>query len=402
MKEISIPVGPNQIRVLSDPFKKHDSLHALVEIHELPDCLPLGINPRNQNTKSRVARDIERTLLENPQKFHLFNRGLTLTVSEYRYDNKNQLLHLKLDDKRQGTVDGGHTYAMILKNRDTVSDAYVKVEVLNNVRKDGLLIDLVQARNTSCQVKDQSLANLEGKFDWIKAALADHAFVTRIAWRENEDGEEKPLDVREVIAFLTAFHPDYQDSERPPVMAYTSKGRCLEKFQDETEENQKGYKNLRAILPDILRLYDYIHLKFPDMYEEIGGLSGLGEGERRSSVKLGKVVEVKNIKEGFPLYYLGGEAHYHFSDGWLIPVLASLRALVIYKGVYKWRTNPFAFFDRYGRKLVETTLMASREFGRNPNAVGKNASHWSALHEKNINAVLRLSGGVEDATFEIK
>ncbi len=160
------------------------------------------------------------------------------------------------------------------------------------------------------------------------------------------------------------------------------------------DEKQPGYISVYPILKDILKLYDHIHLNFAKFYEEIGGFSGLHENDatKRRGVKLGKVVEVKQYTEGFELYYLGTKAQYRFPDGWLYPVLASFRALVDYKPKNTtWKTDPYEFFDKHGKKLVALTLEAGKQLGRNPNAIGKNKAHWTQLHDR-VSLILARSG----------
>jgi hypothetical protein len=261
------------------------------------------------------------------------------------------------------------------------------MEVIKGVKND-LVVDIARSRNTSAQVHNESLANLEGSFDWLKDVLAKTKYGEQIAYRENEDDTKFPLDVREIVAILTLFHPNFQDFDRPPIMGYTSRGRCLEMFRNE----QEGYQALKPIIPDVLKLYDYIHLKFADLYKEIGGFASIDDEKPKTvrGTKLAKVTGVKAIKEGFPLYYLGEKGSYRFPDGWLFPVLAAMRGIVSYRTNCKWKANPFKFFDTMGKQMVSMTLETSKSLGRNPNAVGKSKAHWIALYERVMNAYMKM------------
>jgi len=412
-KTYKVPVTPERISLIKDPTGQgHDTIQALVKISELPMDIPMDVNPRAQNTESRVARQIQNGLLEESEAFHLLNRGLTITAYDADYDGKKGLLSMQLAGGFYGLVDGGHTYAVIRKNMEPyliqpeadkkneaaepqveeerpefLDNGFVRMEVMIGVKND-LLVDIARSRNTSAQVRDESLVNLEGAFDWLKEILNGTSYGNMIAYRENEDDEKFPIDVREIVALLTLFHPHFQESEKPPIMGYTSKGRCLDLFRDKPE----SYQSLKNIIPDILKLYDYIHLKFAEIYKDIGGFSGIGEDAKptKRGLKLAKVTGVKAVKEGFPLYYMGEKAHYLFPDGWLFPVLSSLRAIVSYKNNAKWKVNPFKFFDTTGKQLVQTTLETSLSMGRNPNAVGKNKPHWVQLHAHELNQYLKL------------
>ncbi|HTB63412.1 MAG TPA: AIPR family protein [Opitutales bacterium] len=395
LKYYRVSVASDCIRKLADPQNDgHDAYYAYVSVKHLPADLPLDVNPRNQDTESRVARQIESGLIEEWSIFHLLNRGMTISALEVEYDNKTQTLTLGFPDGAEGygVIDGGHTYAVIRKNLSSTFpggdkpdfiEAYVRLEILVNI-DSGLIVDLARARNTSAQVRDESLANLEGKFDWIKEALAKTTFHDRIAYRENED---LPLDVREVIALMTLFHPNFVKGDNPPIVAYSSKQRCLNMFKDEAM--QEGYKRLRPILVDILRLYDFAQLNFAPLYKETGGISSIGSengssdaaNSEKKKPKLGRLSEVKQVKAGFPLYYYGETAYYRFPDGWLYPVVGAHRAIASYKGAnVGWKVDPIKFFERYGKSLVGITLEASKALGRNPNAVGKSKNHWIQLY----------------------
>jgi hypothetical protein len=432
-KDVIIKVDSNRFRTIKDPFGRHDMAFALVRIGDLPADLPLEINPRSQNTESRVSRQIEETLTEDSENFALFNRGITVTASEATYDNKKNLLTLRFPNERHyGVIDGGHTFQVIQKNKAAAQteegdengkahkepeffNSFVRLEILTGIKRTDLIADVARARNTSAQVKEESLANLQGKFDWIKESIntaekgQPASYANKIAWRENEDSDEMPIGVREIIGFATMFHPMYEDSDNAPTIAYQSKGRCLEMFVGvnltaaDAEKIEAGYQRLHKILPDVLRLYDYVHQQMEKHYRTIGGFSGIsGEEQKGNKVKLGKVVEVKHYKDGFPLYYLNETAEFKFPDGWVYPIVAALRALCSYKGsgAVKWKADPFTYFDKYGKKLVELTLETSRALGRNPNAVGKNKPHWVNLHDKVLTKYLTLTGA--DSEKEVR
>jgi hypothetical protein len=408
---VTIPVDRKTYRHYKDPNGEYESSFCLVKVKDLPKDLPLDVNPRNQNMQSRVSRNIAATLEDEPEKFSLFNRGITIICAEARHDNKEDSLKLEFSSDRHGIVDGGHTYSVSIASQDenADSDAYVRLEVLTGIKSANLIADLARARNTSAQVKDESLANLQGKFEWIKDALKDEKFASKIAWRENEDSDEMPIGVREIIGFMTMFHPNYQESDTPPLIAYSSKGRCMELFTSNDKEVATGYKRLEKILPQILKLYDWVHVEFERHYRAIGGFGGLAG--KQGEVKLGKVVEVKHYKEaGYPLYFLEPQkdkeyspegmplqrtVEFKFPDGWLFPVVAALRGCAKYGGEVRpigWAFDPFEYFQEYGKPLVEAVLKTSKELGRNPNAIGKNQSLWTHLHDKVLMKRYRLLG----------
>src|SRR5262245_44994160 len=76
------------------------------------------VNPREVNTQSQIYRAIEKTLEDEPGRFHERNRGLTIVADELLFDDKNKQAQLRLGDLRlHGVVDGAHTLHAILKTQ---------------------------------------------------------------------------------------------------------------------------------------------------------------------------------------------------------------------------------------------------------------------------------------------
>jgi len=68
-----------------------------------------------------------------------------------------------------------------------------------------------------------------------------------------------------------------------------------------------------------------------------------------------------------------------------------MRPLLDYSGdVAKWKVaDPLAIFDSVKVQIVKKLLAFADEFGRKPNAVGKNQLCWSSLYDTVENACLR-------------
>ena len=124
--------------------------------------------------------------------------------------------------------------------------------------------DVVDARNTSNQVRDQSLMNLEKRFEEIKQAIRGEKYAELVAYKEHEildDGSTKPIDIREIVAILTVFDRDNFTPQTHPINAYRSKAACLKYFKD----RESSYRKIYPIATDILRLYDHIQKYLPDL-----------------------------------------------------------------------------------------------------------------------------------------
>ena len=302
------------------------------------------------------------------------------------FDNKESIVTFQLTNpKLHGLLDGGHTYKIVKEETEASTEAisrprYVRVEFLEGFTHDDIT-DIVGARNTSNQVKDKSLMNLEEKFNFLKLALNDAKYANMIAYKENQlddDENPRPIDIREVIAILTAFEKQRFGDNNHPIISYSSKKACLDHFSD----NSDAYRKFGPLTQDILALYDYIREQLPNLYNDGGG-------------KFGKLTGVTKYtgKKVMPLYYIESESKYGVPDGFVYPILGAFRALLEERsdGMYAW-----------GKGLVPTDLLKgdlghslAAAIGRkaledqNPSKTGKSVSVWSECYLLAQNAYLK-------------
>lgn len=383
----SFTVKVESFRKLPDPVSPDDRerYFAICDTRNLPLDFPMETNPREQNLNSKVAKKIREGFFnidikdgkpspKNPL-FHLLNRGLLISAESANFDNHTSLLTIDMTDQwRHGLVDGGHTYK-IVTSRDTQDQPpvaqYITLEIITGVEDDFEAI--AGARNTSVQVKQKSLAELEGRLDIVHELVKGTPFENEIAYVENED---KPIDVETVVALLTLFHTEIH-GEAQPWYTYSIKARTLQTYLD----HEESYSGLTAIAPKIFELHDHIKRTFPDYYKSVtGGSFG----------RLGALKEIgyKDGKLAYPLHFSpkkNGDfekvAH-DIPGGFVYPILGAMRVLAHpnSKGKYRWETEPINFYDTVASKLVELTMLASGEFGRNAMAVGKSPRHWEGLY----------------------
>lgn len=337
----------------------------------LPDNLPLDPNPRAQKTDRGVYKEVKQSLLsESDPTFHLKNKGITMVAHTVNYSAQKDTVEV-IFDEGDGIVDGGHTYRIVLENKEECPDSqYVKFEILTGVPRY-MVEPIARGLNTALQVQEMSLANLAGQFDWIKDTLADAPYANEIAYRENEKCE---FDIREIVALLTLFNIDeFPDGDKHPRIAYTSKAACLELYT--RKGGKESYKKLRPLIKDILYLHDYIHLNARPLYNKKYG----GRGGRLAFYQTRKRGEYS-----FPFAGEVGQARLY--DGALYPILGAFRFLVEEKqgsGVFSWKTGSMEgvkqLFDETGGGLLNSTKITSDSRGKNPNAIGKDENHWDNL-----------------------
>jgi len=396
VKEYRFKVSPDGIRSFRDPH--NDKLH----IHHLyvptrvfqHGKLPDDVNPRShENLSGRVPEAIDTSLREKPEWFHLLNRGLLVLAQQAWYDNKTHLFHLIIVSPQEGGLADGATTDRVLRDAkravspadfdtlaeteipDFLKDAFVHVEVISGEIGE-MLVPLTGARNTSNQVKEFSLENLGGGFNWLRDEIEASEFRGRVRYKENDP---QPVDVRTVLALITMFHQKWDETKKEPVVSYTSKGSILDYYRDEVW--RPGYELLRPVVVDVLRLYEYVHVEFQTQYENYKATLGTGSklGARKKEIRY-------SDKKPFKLPLTGWETKYFIPDGWLYPLLASFRQLLAFpkngRGTVKWVTDPQKVFDKFGHEFVADIVEQSYALGQNPNATGKSRPLWNNLRTK--------------------
>ena len=218
----SLPVAGNS--------ERHKDYFAIVDTKNLPDLNDWRqINVRDPKLTGAVPKKIAAGFMDNPDLFVFMNRGLVIAAEDVTYDNKTGMVTLSFKDKHlHGLLDGGHSYRIISENTSAELEPprYVKVEFLTGFDHDDIT-NVVDARNTSNQVKDQSLFELQNKFEDLKNTLVSQRYYDNIAWKEYETDKKtdkpKTIDVRDIISIMMCFDISNFSSSKHPINAYRSK-----------------------------------------------------------------------------------------------------------------------------------------------------------------------------------
>ncbi len=355
--------------------------NAVVPVRAIPEAFLewMGVNAREPSLGGRVPKAIRDTLDNKPDWFVAYNRGLALLAAEVNYDNKNQQMTVVFDDKTQhGVFDGGHTLKVILDRRadgqaDEGDEAHCRLEIMTGVPPD-VITEVVEARNTSRQVASKSLLNLDGRFKPLKATLGP-TLTKLISWKENEDA---PIDVREVIALLTALDRTHYDDTRHPMVAYSGREACLKHFEASTE----CYAKLYPVARDILKLWQEIQATVPGQYNA-------NEGGR-----FGRLKGCEPLRHERELPVLGSSTEYSFPNGYLYPIVAAFRSMLVEtSGVYNWGKglDPCNLVrSGLAAKIFSGPIVNSIRDYHNPNKTGKDTNVWALAYQLAENYYLKL------------
>ncbi len=383
---------------MPDPnFEGAETHFLLVPASAVPADLPLDANPREANINRPVYRAVGKSLRQEDDSiegsFHLKHRGLTIVASEVTKAAEGvdglDVLEIHFPHSgNYGIVDGGHSYALIRKAQDegAIPDSeYVKFEVMTGLAPEGLVTDIAGGRNTSMQVQEKSLLDLNDEFQFLKDALADDGWADRIAWHEGQDGE---IDVVDLIAMLSCFDTiSYPDRSSHPVDAYRRKKSMLDKFQSDPHK----YRRLTPIIRDVMYLHDWIAYDSEKRWQQIGGVSGSGG-------KYGRLDMVENKKSGkedfvFP-FVPGVSADKRLRRPAIFPILAAFRLILIndpvgddfgqYRPV-RWRQNVdevTELWEHAGGQLLRTFYEHWDSTGRDLHAAGRSPALWGSIYKE--------------------
>jgi hypothetical protein len=382
-----------EARRVNDPNFPNAVEHVLtVNVLDLPP-LPLGANPREQNTNKRIYKEVESSLLNEdgaaPNTFLSKNLGIWTSAQEVEKKSDTDFV-IKFGegdsilDGLDGVINGGHTATIILDNHDALKAKveagddirqYVKLHVRVGYSRD-VLADMAGALNTTLQVPAYSLAEHADKFDWIHEALAGTPYERAIAFKENVKADIYVLDVLAMLdLFNTLEYPN--NRSKHPTAPYASKSSVLERYI----KDQGPFKRLAPILNDILVLHDVIasegHEKYNHYFRVNPGPQSKGRAGGLEWVDMRKKGQYK-----FP--FLGTQGQYNLNRAAIYPAMAAFRWMVEDYGTkVRWKGGFQAvrqLWDEVGPEMMKMTQDTSLENTRKTVAIGKSPTHYNALH----------------------
>jgi hypothetical protein len=215
--------------------------------------------------------------------------------------------------------------------------------------------DVVEALNTSIQVKRYTLEEYKGKFSELKEALIAANFdVDQVAFRENED---KPWQVLEIIQRLACFLKDRWKIV-PPSSMYRSKDKALNLFLADTEGE---FKKLFPVIRDVVTLPEFIQSRLSDNIE---------------GRKLGKVKGVKKQAKQFRRECTDYLSVYKMDGAIVLPMAAAFRSLLVLRdNGYQWKIDPYEVFKSCAEDLYEVLLGRIRRV-KNAGQLAADQEYW--------------------------
>lgn len=370
----------HSLRTLTSPYKKGEKddssyetiYYLLANMKDLPETIPLEVNPRVPKMNTNVARKLLDAVSEPETDFYINNRGIVISAKSLKFSSAESEVTIDIGDQNNendrlsyGILDGGHTFTAIMQNRDKIPDdieKYVRVEVITNVLNISRLSD---ARNTSAQVSDIALFNLEESFEDVKYAIKDEPYAKNIAYKDNED---KTINIYELLRLIYAFDIiKYPDDSMAPIQSYSGKAQVFKRYK--ATYNTPFYKSLTKELPTLVKLYDIIEKEIGTKYYEYKKNLGV------SRPQFGKVKGIEYKEKEGKTKFLENKTNYAVSSGYLFPIFGAFRALLKFNeddGEIYWLFDPIDIWNKIGTSIAQNTF----ETSSNPQLAGKDKQLW--------------------------
>jgi hypothetical protein len=367
-----------------------------------------GANPRkNPRINSRVAKQIRESLLNRDgvqDAFHLAHLGITIIATEFeKLDGREDAYRLKFkldlsDEPEDGIVNGLHTMAVIenlLKDEIDISEQqYVTFTVITGISDEDrttIIPFIAKGRNTVLQVKEESIDNLMGRFDTLKAVIEPMPYSDRIGWEESANRDYHVLDV---LAIMTALNPVLYPNDNGgtsevthPIIAADHKRGCLKRF----ESNPDSYDQLARLLPDMLHLYDLIRSDARDAYNDATG----GRGGKLRIMNSNKRKDGTTKEDDIYFPFIRSEKRSYGKHGtWELTyaatfaILASFRNFLVENedGTFEWKGGIEAVERAWrllGAELVISCQETAKTLPEHKMAVllSRNRPLWTVLHK---------------------
>lgn len=267
---------------IKDPFDSNlHHLETLLPFSEVNKLVSGNANVRAPKESSKPFKSMIETVEKNPKAFHIKNRGITFICESFdisqtptgvrnlnitlEKDGDEDYMDAEISDARKvGIADGGHTFAVIdntirrideLKAIEGWTEPFVRVRFITTKGTYVVPEEMVEALNTSTQVKEHTMDEYRNEFQPLKDILTGSGFdIKHISFRENDAGS---WDIREILQRLGCF---LKDKQNLGPQLYKSKQKALKLYID--PKTREDFLALSDVMLDIAFLPEYIEAQF--------------------------------------------------------------------------------------------------------------------------------------------
>lgn len=267
---------------IKDPFDSNlHHLETLLTFTEVNKLVSGNANVRAPKTSSKPFKNMIESVEKNPRAFHIKNRGITFICEGFELaqttngarqlnvtlanDGDDEFLDEEISDARKvGIADGGHTFAVVsntmqrvdsLKEMEGWVEPFVRVRFITSKAAFVVPEEMVEALNTSTQVKEHTMDEYRNEFQPLKDIFSNSGFDTKhISFKENDAGA---WDIRDILQRLGCF---LKDKQNLGPQLYKSKQKALKLYID--SKTRADFLSLSDVMLDIAFLPEYIESQF--------------------------------------------------------------------------------------------------------------------------------------------
>lgn len=281
MTIVEIPVEQNCVRNISSIHPGQNVVNAHIVIFKLADwpqslSQHIDANVRTPIDHKKNVKLIKKSAIEEPFLFGMKHGGIHVRASGFT--TTDHVCTITLNDG-DGIINGGHSaraFTQLVSENDPEDEwGSARCMMIVFTNPDNSLTEeqwstISSAQNTHMAVKDISLLEKQGKFQWIKDALSGTEFENLIAYNENALLGEERIVVSDVIKMCLCLDMiDYQGEHHP--MVYRAPTPTL---LDKVTKNDIYEHRYGVIVADAIRLFKFIKensqdIRVNDSYDQL-------------------------------------------------------------------------------------------------------------------------------------
>jgi hypothetical protein len=212
------------------------------------DNLRTYIAEHKDSKRNSVHKEIEATILEQPDRFINRNAGVTITCTNCTIDDPKRMARLT----NASIINGAQTQGELKRyfaslDDDDETDFPVRAEIIMEPQQEQI-VEVAIARNTATSVKSVSQAGARGYLDDLKEAI--EAGLSGETLQMNETDTEG-LSAQAVLQWCRTLMPADLEASDVKVynMPYKQAGKCLKDFGE--------WAQARKADPDAKSRYDF-------------------------------------------------------------------------------------------------------------------------------------------------
>ena len=227
--------------------------------------------------------------------------------------------------------------------------------------------EIAEGLNRSKQVDDPSLDNLRGVFDNITDVMRGKPGEKAIAYHHGADGE---VYITDVLVYLQLFNCERYGDDKHPYALYRQPKGAAEHFKADIAKVKDGKPAASQLLVprvhEILALADRICLETPIAAKRIS--FQFGRMKTNAKQRAGS-----SRNKNTPLPFINKTTDHRVPRGWLMPMLAGIRANVewdLEKKIFEWRIPLDELLSGVIDDLVRVCVTEHRDNNMRPEWVG--------------------------------